>query len=45
MKNVLMVFVDGLGIGRRDPAINPCAGFRGKILNVFSDGDALLPFG
>ncbi len=30
-----MVFVDGLGIGRRDPAVNPLARFEGEILSLF----------
>lgn len=40
--SVVMVFVDGLGIGRRDPAMNPLARFEGKVLALFQD-DASPP--
>ncbi len=35
---VLLIFVDGLGVGERDPAINPIARFEGGLLGLFRDG-------
>jgi 2,3-bisphosphoglycerate-independent phosphoglycerate mutase len=35
---VLLIFVDGLGVGERDPAVNPIACFEGGLLGLFRDG-------
>lgn len=34
---VLLLFIDGLGIGRNDPAYNPLARFPSEYLSIFSD--------
>jgi len=36
---VVLIFIDGLGIGANDPAYNPCADSAFKILNNFLDED------
>ena len=38
---LLLLFIDGLGIGRNDPATNPLAFHQSRFLPIFSD--ALLP--
>jgi hypothetical protein len=35
--SVLLIFVDGVGIGRRDPAVNPFAALEGTLLGRFED--------
>ena len=40
---VLLVFIDGLGMGRRDPATNPLAHFEPKVLRVFRDSVGPFP--
>jgi 2,3-bisphosphoglycerate-independent phosphoglycerate mutase len=37
MNSVLLIFIDGLGLGRRDSACNPLARFAPRVLNCFSD--------
>lgn len=36
---VLLLFIDGLGVGKRDEQVNPLAAFNGEILSFF-DGDS-----
>lgn len=44
-ERVVLLFVDGLGVGADDPDRNPMARVRGKYLNVFSPGtNDVLPF-
>lgn len=38
-----MIFIDGIGIGPRDPESNPLACFNGQVLRFFSDADQRLP--
>lgn len=44
---ILFIFIDGLGIGKFDPEINPCTNSQLKLFNNFSDHsrDIELPFG
>jgi hypothetical protein len=44
MKAVFL-FVDGLGLGKPDSAVNPCAGKNVELLSVFEDGRDLRPAG
>jgi hypothetical protein len=37
-RRVLLIFVDGLGVGARDPAVNPLARLPMGYLTLFSDG-------
>lgn len=41
--SILFLFIDGLGIGTRNPALNPCAAAGSEFLSCFDDGDAPLP--
>ena len=43
MHNVVLVFIDGIGIGPRDQRSNPLAWFSGKVLRFFRDEDVELP--
>lgn len=44
--HVLLLFVDGFGIGERDPARNPLAKFPSPFLSIFKDAPLpLLPYG
>ncbi len=44
MKAVFL-FVDGLGLGASESAVNPCAGKNIELLSVFEDGRGLQPLG
>lgn len=41
--SVLLIFIDGLGIGPRDPRSNPLARFQPSVLRLFSDSSDRLP--
>ena len=41
---VLFIFIDGLGIGGQDPAINPLAAFEPKILRLYREALGPFPF-
>lgn len=42
---LLLLFIDGLGIGKNDPAVNPLARHRSRFLSIFSDAPLpRLPF-
>jgi hypothetical protein len=42
---ILLLFIDGLGIGKNDPATNPLARQQSRFLSIFSDAPLLrLPF-
>jgi hypothetical protein len=42
---LLLIFIDGLGIGRNDPASNPLARYQSRFLSIFSDAPLPhLPF-
>jgi 2,3-bisphosphoglycerate-independent phosphoglycerate mutase len=43
MSRVLLFFIDGVGIGRRDPSSNPLAAFRPAVLRFFFDGAGPFP--
>jgi 2,3-bisphosphoglycerate-independent phosphoglycerate mutase len=43
--SLLWIFVDGLGLGSRDPAVNPLAAFRSRFLNFFDEAAQALPRG
>jgi 2,3-bisphosphoglycerate-independent phosphoglycerate mutase len=45
MARVLLIFVDGMGIGARDPFTNPLAAFQPAVLRFFSDGAGPFPKG
>lgn len=38
-----MIFLDGVGIGKRDPEVNPFARFEGHVFREFQDGGEELP--
>ena len=40
-KRLVLIFVDGLGIGVDDPDRNPMARVRGQYLSIFSDTNTL----
>lgn len=42
-RSVLMVFLDGVGIGKNDPEINPFARLDARIFNDFGDRGGKLP--
>ncbi len=42
---MILVFIDGLGIGPKDPAVNPMARFSGAVLNFFQERQTSLPKG
>jgi len=44
MKTVLL-FIDGLGLGRSDPDTNPCLGQGIQLLSVIEDGRTVRPIG
>jgi hypothetical protein len=44
-RKMILLFIDGLGIGPRDSEVNPMARFPGTVLNFFQDGEACLPGG
>jgi hypothetical protein len=44
-RKLILVFIDGLGIGPKDPAVNPLARFTGSTLNFFQDGEFSLKRG
>ena len=35
LNSVILVFIDGLGVGVKDPTVNPLAAFRPRVLNVY----------
>ena len=35
LNSVILVSIDGLGVGVKDPTVNPLAAFRPRILNVY----------
>lgn len=41
---VLFLFIDGLGLGVPDPAVNPLASIEGKVLSVYPGSEIRLPF-
>jgi 2,3-bisphosphoglycerate-independent phosphoglycerate mutase len=43
MSAVLLIFIDGIGIGRRDPSINPLAAFEPAVLRFYSEGRGPFP--
>lgn len=45
MNRVILVFIDGLGIGGHDPAINPLAAFQPEVLRVYQKSLGDLPRG
>ncbi|MBN2135124.1 MAG: alkaline phosphatase family protein [Acidobacteria bacterium] len=40
---MLLLFIDGVGVGSSDPAKNPFAFTKSKIFNLYKDDDDLLP--
>ena len=44
-RKLILVFIDGLGIGPRDPAVNPLARLSGAVLNFFRDDQPSLKRG
>ncbi len=43
---LLLLFIDGLGLGKNDPATNPLARYPSRFLSIFSDAPVPhLPFG
>lgn len=43
MNRVILIFIDGLGLGSRDNTKNPCAGKNLKLLSCFDNGNESLP--
>ncbi len=43
MNSLIFVFVDGLGIGIKDPKINPLAAFRPLVLNTYKESFGPFP--
>lgn len=44
-QSLLWIFIDGLGIGRREPAVNPLARFEPSVLRLFEDELGPFPHG
>lgn len=42
---VVFLFVDGLGVGSKDPTLNPCAGPDVTLFSVFENGAGPIPIG
>jgi hypothetical protein len=45
MPSLLWIFIDGLGIGRNDPSVNPLARFEPYVLRIFDDRCGPFPKG
>lgn len=42
-RSAILILIDGLGIGPRNPAVNPLAAFQPRVLQIYRDGLGPLP--